>query len=149
MYCSGVSLFGPFWDHVLGYWKASLDKPEKVLFLKYENLKNDAKLNLKRLAEFLGYPFSLEEESEGVIEEMLQLCSFELLRNLDINKNGLTSLNFERKILFRKGDVGDWVNYLTPPMVEMLDRVVEEKLHGSGLVFRYNLESVKDLPDCA
>ncbi|XWS34224.1 hypothetical protein CRYUN_Cryun21dG0022100 [Craigia yunnanensis] len=24
----GVSLYGPFWDHVLGYWKESLEKPQ-------------------------------------------------------------------------------------------------------------------------
>lgn len=41
-FCKGVSLFGPFWDHVLGYWKVSLEWPERVLFLKYEDLKRDS-----------------------------------------------------------------------------------------------------------
>ncbi|CAN4078025.1 unnamed protein product [Withania somnifera] len=27
LFCKGVIHYGPFWDHVLGYWKASLDKP--------------------------------------------------------------------------------------------------------------------------
>ncbi|KAI3854936.1 hypothetical protein MKX03_009094 [Papaver bracteatum] len=27
--CDGISKFGPYWDHVLGYWKASLEKPHK------------------------------------------------------------------------------------------------------------------------
>ncbi|CAL5416724.1 unnamed protein product [Camellia sinensis] len=32
MFCRGVCLRRPFWDHVLGYWKESLEKPQKVLF---------------------------------------------------------------------------------------------------------------------
>ncbi|KAL7207745.1 hypothetical protein ACSBR1_029654 [Camellia fascicularis] len=41
MYCRGVIGFGPFWDNVLGYWKESLKRPQKVLFLMYEDLKED------------------------------------------------------------------------------------------------------------
>lgn len=33
-FCRGVHLFGPFWDHVLGFWKASLDNPEKILLIR-------------------------------------------------------------------------------------------------------------------
>ncbi|MFQ6623642.1 hypothetical protein Gotur_003350 [Gossypium turneri] len=33
LFCKGVSHYGPFWDHVLGYWKASLESPKKVLCL--------------------------------------------------------------------------------------------------------------------
>ncbi|KAK6228573.1 hypothetical protein SCA6_000913 [Theobroma cacao] len=32
-FCRGEEAFGPFWDHVLRYWKESLEKPNKVLFL--------------------------------------------------------------------------------------------------------------------
>ena len=35
MYCKGVIEFGPFWDHMLGYWKESIERPHKVLFLNY------------------------------------------------------------------------------------------------------------------
>ena len=75
-FCKGVSLHGPFWIHVLGYWKASLDWPERVLFIKYEDLKMDSAIHLKRLAEFMGCPLSPEEESQGVVSEILNPCSF-------------------------------------------------------------------------
>ncbi|CBI15345.3 unnamed protein product, partial [Vitis vinifera] len=94
-FCKGVSLYGPFWDHVLGYWKASLEVPDRVLFLKYEDMKRDSSFHLKRLAEFMGYPFSVEEEKQGVAHDILELCSFENLRNLKVNKTGkiITSNN--------------------------------------------------------
>jgi hypothetical protein len=40
-FCEGLSNCGPYWDHVLGYWRASLESREKILFLKYEDLKNE------------------------------------------------------------------------------------------------------------
>lgn len=136
LYCNGIIGFGPFWEHMLGYWKESVEKPEKVLFLKYEDLKEETCFHLKRLAKFLGCPFSLEEEKNGVIEEIVKLCNFESLKELEINKNGRSIKNFENKNLFRKGEVGDWMNYLSPRMFERLSNIMEEKLGGSGLKFK-------------
>ncbi|XP_057976311.1 cytosolic sulfotransferase 15-like [Malania oleifera] len=136
MYCKGVVGFGPYWVHMLGYWKESIEKPHKVLFLKYEDMKEDSSFQLKRLAEFLGFPFSVEEERDGVIEEISRLCGFENLKELEVNKSGKSIENFENKSLFRKGEVGDWVNYLSPSMVEQLSSVMEEKLSGTGLSFK-------------
>lgn len=138
--CSdGVIGFGPFWDHMLGYWKESLEMPEKVLFLTYEDLKEDTSFQLKRLANFLGCPFSLEEERDGVVEKVVKLCSFENLKDLEVNKKGKSIKNFENKKLFRKGEVGDWVNHLSPEMVDKMSRVMEQKLGSSGLKFKNNV----------
>ncbi|KAF8378543.1 hypothetical protein HHK36_029886 [Tetracentron sinense] len=134
-FCRGVSLCGPFWDHVLGYWKESLESPQKVFFLKFEELKEQPTVNLRRLAEFMGYPFSQEEEREGVVDEILRLCSFDNLSNLEVNKSGKMPSGEEHKAFFRRGEVGDWVNYLTSEMVERLDSITEQKFHGSGLTF--------------
>ncbi|RZC73508.1 hypothetical protein C5167_048988 [Papaver somniferum] len=97
-FCDGVVEYGSFWDHVLG------------------------------LAQFLGYPFSAEEENEGVVEELLKLCSFDHLSNLEANKNGkVPVLEIGCSAFFRRGEVGDHVNYLTPAMIERLDKITEEK----------------------
>ncbi|CAK7336464.1 unnamed protein product [Dovyalis caffra] len=136
MYCKGLVGFGPFWDHMLGYWKESLEKPDKVLFLKYEDMKEDVTFYLKKIAKFLGCPFSMEEEKEGVVEGIARLCSFEKMKDLEVNKTGKSIKNFENKHLFRKGEVGDWVNYLSPSMVKQLSQLAEEKLGGSGIEFK-------------
>ncbi|XWS43054.1 hypothetical protein CRYUN_Cryun16bG0068300 [Craigia yunnanensis] len=135
MYCKGVVGFGPFWEHMLGYWKQSLERPKNVLFLKYEDMKRDIISHLTVLANFLGLPFSVEEDNEGVIEEIAKLCSFDKMKDLETNKSGKAIKNFENKHLFRKADVGDWVNHLSPLMVEQLSKVMEEKFGGSGLNF--------------
>ena len=139
IFCKGENEYGPFWDHVLGFWKASLEKPEKVLFLKYEDMVEDTASQVKRLAEFVGFPFSEEEESNGVVEQIVELCSLKNLKELDVNKHGKLKAVFglENKIFFRKGQVGDWINHLSPAMVESVNKVIREKLHDSGLTFKY------------
>ncbi|KAL0447547.1 UNVERIFIED_CONTAM: Cytosolic sulfotransferase 15 [Sesamum latifolium] len=135
MFCRGITSYGPFWDHMLGYWNAHLKNPERVLFLKYEDLKGDILSNVKKIAEFMGFPFSPEEEKQGVVEQISRLCSFENLKNLEVNKSGNVLGLMKNSSFFRKGEVGDWVNYLSPEMAERVKNIMESKFQGSGLVF--------------
>ncbi|KAF8389674.1 hypothetical protein HHK36_024193 [Tetracentron sinense] len=134
MFCKGASSFGPFWDHALEYWKASLDRPQCVLFLKYEEMKAEPAIHVKRLADFMGCSFSSDEHKEGLVEEVIRLCSFENLSNLDVNKTGSNPHGVvDFQAFFRKGKVGDSTNYLTTTMIEKLDRLTQHKFHGSSL----------------
>ncbi|XP_031261866.1 flavonol sulfotransferase-like [Pistacia vera] len=139
LFCNGKSPYGPYWDHVLEYWKASLECPNQFYFLKYEDMKKDTIFHLKKIAEFVGHPFSLEEEREGVVNKIMELCSFENLSNLDINKKGqsphadVDGGTVDNNLYFRKGKVGDWKNFLTFEMGERMDNIMETKLSGSGL----------------
>ncbi|XP_021751544.1 cytosolic sulfotransferase 15-like [Chenopodium quinoa] len=141
MYCMSQVGYGPYWDHMLGYWKKSLNSPQKVMFFKYEDLKEDVNLQVMRLAEFLGCPFSAQEKRDHVVEEITKLCSFQNMKNLEVNKDGKSILNFDNKGLFRKGEVGDWVNLLSEEMVERLSQTMDEKLAGTGLEFPNILKS--------
>ncbi|KAL0362663.1 UNVERIFIED_CONTAM: Cytosolic sulfotransferase 15 [Sesamum calycinum] len=136
MYCNGVHPFGPFWDHMLGFWNASLEKPDTVLFLKYEELKEDIVSSLKKMAEFIGVPFSTEEEKRGGVEEIAELCSMKNLKRLKVNKKGNWNGIIENSSFYRKGEVGDWKNHLSPSMADRVDKLLEEKLSGSGLTFK-------------
>ncbi|KAK6116886.1 hypothetical protein DH2020_049377 [Rehmannia glutinosa] len=116
---------------MLGYWNAHLKNPEEVLFLKYEDLKGDIAFYIKKIAEFLGCPFSEDEEKQGLIEQISKLCSFENLKNLEVNKTGYRRGVLKNSTFFRKGEVGDWANYLSPAMAESFQKVMESKLEGS------------------
>ncbi|KAF8655393.1 hypothetical protein HU200_061133 [Digitaria exilis] len=139
MFCEGCSSFGPFWDHYLQYWKENLARPQEVLFLKYEEIMLDPLKAVRKIAKFLDFPFTEEEESRGDDKELVRLCSFEVLSNLDANKTGGIerpgNMFIEHSSLFRKGEVGDWVNHMSKEMGEKLDILVEEKFKGSGLQF--------------
>ncbi|GKV52526.1 hypothetical protein SLEP1_g59104 [Rubroshorea leprosula] len=98
----------------------------------------DTAYYVKKMAEFMGYPFSPEEEQEGVVEKIVKMCNFEFLSNLEVNKTGKSENLFntlQNNIFFRKGKVGDWKNHLTPEMTECLKKIMEQKLSGTGLTF--------------
>ncbi|KAL9245126.1 hypothetical protein vseg_018813 [Gypsophila vaccaria] len=136
----GRFVYGPFFEHVIGYWKQSLQSPNKVMFLTYEDLKDDTKTQLKNVAKFVGVPFSNEEEIEGVVDWIIELCSFKSLRDMEVNKSGVIKKVFEKNSYFRKGEVGDWANHLNANMVVKMKELMELKLKGTGLSFRLTLE---------
>ncbi|KAF8378550.1 hypothetical protein HHK36_029893 [Tetracentron sinense] len=49
------------------YWKESLKRSQKILFLKYEEMKKEPRAQLKRLASFLERPFVKEEDVDKVL----------------------------------------------------------------------------------
>ncbi|KAK1306065.1 Cytosolic sulfotransferase 17 [Acorus calamus] len=134
-YCDGVSAYGPIWDHQLEYWKASIERPQDVMFLRYEEMMEDPVNSVKRLAEFVAQPFSVEEEEGGVVEEIVKVCSFEYLKNLEVNKEGefrCSNMKFKKQSFFRRGVVGDSRRCLTPEMIERLDKIAEMTMPSSG-----------------
>ncbi|KAK6131229.1 hypothetical protein DH2020_035028 [Rehmannia glutinosa] len=128
-FCSGVHQFGPFFEHVVEYWQESQKWPQKILFMKYEELKSDPKGQVSKIAEFLGRPFADENEVDAV----LWRCSLGRLKNLEVNKSGNILNDVPNKSLFRKGEVGDWKNYLTPEMEEQINQICRIKLEHFGL----------------
>uniref|UniRef100_A0A3Q7GG18 Sulfotransferase n=1 Tax=Solanum lycopersicum TaxID=4081 RepID=A0A3Q7GG18_SOLLC len=100
--CNGVHQYGPFFEHVLEYWEASKRNPQKILFLKYEDLKIDPK------------------KSEEDLEIVLNKCSLERLKNLEINKSGSIFSSVHN-------------NHMTLEMEEQLDKITKLKLQASGL----------------
>ncbi|CAD6256247.1 unnamed protein product [Miscanthus lutarioriparius] len=135
LFCEGRYPGGPYWRNVLEFWHESQRRPNEVLFLRYEDMLGDTVGNLKKLAAFMGCAFSEEEEEAGVVEQIVELCSLASLKGMDVNKNGSTVLAFRNEAFFRKGQVGDWKNYMTLDMAARLDKIVEEATRGSGLTF--------------
>ncbi|XP_031130603.1 cytosolic sulfotransferase 15-like [Ipomoea triloba] len=133
-FCDGVFPCGPYYDHVLGYRKASLGNPKNVFFITYEELKSDdAKTHVRRLAEFLGCPFGEDEE----VEEVVETCSFEVLSRHEVNKSEDLPSWFPvpYNSFFRKASVGDHKNYLQPETIQLIDELTREKFHKSDFIY--------------
>ncbi|KAM7516673.1 hypothetical protein LguiA_006256 [Lonicera macranthoides] len=133
-FCAGVVPYGPFHEHVLGYKRQSDERPKKVFFVTYEELKKDTGSGVKRLGEFLGCPF--DEEGEEV-EEIVKLCSIETLKKHEVNKSDELPSWFELPYhsFFREGGVGDHKNHMSPEMIEKIDAITKDKFYGSGIEF--------------
>ncbi|KAF7129404.1 hypothetical protein RHSIM_Rhsim10G0059700 [Rhododendron simsii] len=134
-FCKGCVPFGPYYDHVLGYQKQSVDRPKKFFFITYEELKSDPKTHIKKLADFLECPFDNEEQ----VEDVARSCSIETLRNHEVNKSGDIFYYFPYNSYFRKGQVGDHKNYLTKDMIDRIDTITNDKFQGS--IFKHEADS--------
>ncbi|XBH72096.1 hypothetical protein VPH35_099470 [Triticum aestivum] len=139
LFREGRCCCGPQWRHVLEYCEASRRRSGgggEVLFLRYEEMLRDPAANLKTMAEFMGCPFSEEEVAGGVVEEIVDLCSLEKLKNMEANRDGRWNVSGIRSdAFFRKGVAGDWSRHMSPEMGKMLDKTVEDALQGSGFSF--------------
>ncbi|VAH83762.1 unnamed protein product [Triticum turgidum subsp. durum] len=139
LFSDGLSPYGPIWEHNLGLWKKSIVGSDNVRFLKYDKMMAELVKHVNMLAKFLCVPFTKEEVSRRVVEDVMHRCSFDKLKSLPINSLGaidrIGGLPMEKFAYFRTGKVGDWTNHLTEEMANKLDAIVEEKLRGHGLTF--------------
>lgn len=82
LYCKGFSGAGPIWGQILGYWKVSLEKPHVVLFMGYEYMQNEPiSLSWGVWHIFLGKTISPEEENSCLVDQIINLCSFDTMSN--------------------------------------------------------------------
>ncbi|CAL4945566.1 unnamed protein product [Urochloa decumbens] len=136
LFCEGRCACGPQWQHALEYWEESVRRPDRVLFLRYEEMLLEPKSHLRKLAKFMGCDFSDEEEEQGVVSAIVELCSLGKMKDMEVNnRNVSNSLGIKNETFFRKGVSGDWTNHLTSEMARRLDKIVEDALQGSGFTF--------------
>ena len=131
MYWRDVLGYGPRWDPMLQYWKEGKERPDEVLFFKYEEMKERQAITWQGWLSSWDTHFHLRKKM-GCLSRYKN-CGIRGEQDWQIY------LNFDNKNLFRKGEVGDWVNYLTPIMAERLKKLMEDKLAGSGLDFNLNI----------
>ncbi|XP_047342514.1 cytosolic sulfotransferase 15-like [Impatiens glandulifera] len=148
LFCRGVHNSGPFWDYFLGSWNASLERPDEVFVTRYEEMKVSPVSETKKLATFLGLPFTEEEDRERVAEEIVKLCSFDNLKGLEVNKQGRRPVGVPHEAFFRKGEVGNWTDYLTSSMADRLQKIMDDKFANSDLLTFYHPTNSNN-EDCA
>ncbi|KAI8534222.1 hypothetical protein RHMOL_Rhmol10G0072400 [Rhododendron molle] len=146
-FCAGTVIYGPYYEHVLGYHTESLERPEKFFFVAYEELKSDPKTHVKRLAEFLGCPFEGGDDMDEQVEEVVRSCSVENLKKQEVNNStDVPSWGMmPYKSYFRKGQVGDHANHLTKDMIDRIDAITKVKFHGVNLALGRKLNFSIDI----
>jgi len=123
--------FGPYFDHILPWWEAS-QQDKNILFLKYEDMKNDHAGNVAKIASFLD----LQADS-NLIDKVVALSSFKSMSSGESTNFTWVPQREGVPTHFRKGDIGDWRNQFTEEQSQQLDAVFMEKMKDTGLQFDF------------
>lgn len=123
--------YGPIWKHYNEIWEHRND--ENILILSYEDFHKDIKGNIMKIAKFLGKSLTNNE-----IENIAEHCSFHSMsKNPTVNYQHWDDLGIRNKNeskFMRKGQVGDWKNYLSSDMNEDMNSWIADHFKDSSLL---------------
>ncbi|CAG9118785.1 unnamed protein product [Plutella xylostella] len=128
--------FGPVWNHILGFWNRRHDP--NLLFIKFEEMKRDLPSVVRRTATFLNKTLS--------DDDVAKLCDHLSFNNMKTNKAvnletilersyGKTYLESTQLRFIRKGEIGDWKNYMSEDLSRRFDQWADHHFKGTGLSF--------------
>lgn len=127
---------GPVWPHMLDFWHKRHDP--NVLFLKYEEMKKDLASTIYKCARFLGVDDSITNED---VSQMCDHLNFDRMqKNPAVNIESYLNFNrdSEKGVQFiRKGQIGDWKNYMSNDLSARFDEWTKKHTDGTGLDFEY------------
>jgi hypothetical protein len=120
--------FGGWFGHVAGWLKNK--KKQNVLYVKYEDLKQDLKGSIKKIADFCGIVVD-----ESRYPRILENCSFSFMKKHE-NKFGQRGPDGQSfKNFIRKGKADTGILYLNKKQKEMYTKKYDEYLKGLNLDF--------------
>jgi hypothetical protein len=122
---------GPYFDHILPWWQVS-QKDDRILFLKYEDMKHDHAGNVAKLASFLD----LQADSQ-LIDTVVALSSFKSMTSNETTNFDWVPQRADVPKHFRKGDIGDWRNHFSGEQSQQMDTWFMKNIKGTGLQFDF------------
>ena len=122
LFLSGQCECGSWFHHTLEWYYASLNDPD-ILFLKYEDLIDDPRAGIARVAKHIGVG-----DTPAIIEKTLVNSSMDAMKS---GKTGIYAGNV------RKGGVGNWRKKIDGDSDALFDRVYKQQMAGSGLKFNF------------
>ncbi|XP_037049220.1 luciferin sulfotransferase-like [Bradysia coprophila] len=129
LYLSGQVLCGPYFDHVMGFWK--LRHLPNILLLTYEDMKRDLKDVLQKIADFLGK--SLSNDEIHTLYEHLQVDSMRQNPSCNFEERiQKAAINKEFKFI-RRGIAGAYKDEMPAHWINKFDE--EIRVHMGNCTF--------------
>ncbi|XP_050037792.2 sulfotransferase ssu-1-like [Dermacentor andersoni] len=160
MFLDGHVDFGDYFEHLVSWYTRRFD--DNVLFVTYEDLKNNTACWIIRIADFIGEKYGRElRQNKGTLARLVSNTSVEFMQ---VSVNECTrKVNDDMKTIpendkprwmklveeaageeimnkpitgdfVRKGVVGDWRNHFTPEQVIRMKNRIAAKTAGSDVM---------------
>lgn len=133
--------YSPYFPHVNEYVQYSRARPEQILCISYEDMKENPEREVRKISKFLKI-----NATDEMIQSICEKTTFEAMKVNPAsnyqhwNTFGLAIPN--REPFMRKGIVGDHVNYFKDPFTENeMNQFLEMGVKSTGLNFRYSISS--------
>ncbi|KAG8438544.1 hypothetical protein GDO86_004926 [Hymenochirus boettgeri] len=131
IFLHGQAVCGSWFDHLLG-WEQHRNEMS-IFILYYEAMKKDLPKSVRKISSFLGI-----NVNDNEISEICKKTSFTEMKtnvekeNSDPN-NTVCALTTNKRLIFRKGTVGEWKNYFSPKQNRQFDDLCKTMLESSYL----------------
>ncbi|XP_071384666.1 cytosolic sulfotransferase 2-like [Centroberyx affinis] len=130
-FMEGKMVFGPWYDHVTGWWEKK-QTHSKLLYLFYEDLIKDTGREIDHLCSFLGLSPSAEER-----ETVIGRVQFDSMKkNKMTNYSTVQIMDLKVSPFMRKGKVADWKNHFTVAQSEQFDEDYKKRMKHPMQQFR-------------
>ncbi|XP_033728131.1 amine sulfotransferase-like [Pecten maximus] len=137
-FMEGETYCGSWFDYIQNWDKVMAEhRGNNVMYLIYEDMIQDLRSNVQKLAMFLGVSFGPD-----YLDTVTKKCTF-LNMVTEATKAAAPSEQWKEVTknktlpIYRKGEVGDWKNYFTVAQNEYFDKVYNEKMENSSFDFRF------------
>ncbi|PIK35321.1 putative sulfotransferase 1C2 [Apostichopus japonicus] len=136
-FMSKRAVFGNWFDHTLAYWEHRND--ENVCFVTFEEMKKDIRSVIRRLEKFLGVTVT-----DDGLERIVEHCSLEGMKKTyaKVEAASPDGVHYTRAFgqipFLQKGVSGGWKALFTDEQRDAVDKMVKERLAGTGLDAIYN-----------
>ncbi|XP_003898865.1 sulfotransferase family cytosolic 1B member 1 [Papio anubis] len=137
-FITGKVAYGSWFTHVKNWWKKKEEHP--ILFLYYEDMKENPKEEIKKIIRFLE-----KNLNDEILDRIINHTSFEVMKdNPLVNYTHLptTVMDHSKSPFMRKGMAGDWKNYFTVAQNEKFDAIYKTEMSGTALQFRTEISRV-------
>ncbi len=125
---------GDLFEQTLAWYKYHKAR-ENSLVLIYEDMKQDLRGNVIKIASFVG-----KKISEKVIDYITEKTTFQnMAKDPKYNMSDPKGFNTNKSKFMRKGVVGDWVEYFSEEQSAYVDAKYQEMFVPEGLVLKFKL----------
>ncbi|XP_069104802.1 amine sulfotransferase-like [Argopecten irradians] len=137
-FLTGKMVYGSWFDHIKAWEKTKKEyKGDNIMYLIYEEMKQDLRSHVEKMASFLG-----ADTGKEFLDQVTEKCTFgnmaaEATKTFKPSDQWKEVTSTKTLPIYRKGQIGDWLNHFTVAQNEYFDKVYEEKMKDSSFTFQF------------